>query len=216
MSNSVKGINLLPKEYIIEQKINFYEKIIGGILALELACFVVFVALPPKQEVVRTAQELEEKRAQLNSSKYAEVNKALEELADTKNSIDAWNEAYGKIKVAGYIDETLLDEITGRVPSGVYIETLSIEDTQEEGDGSKTISIEGSCEKTEVAQGYFAILETIFPASEMKTNAKDGEQNGKLGTFEVAITVKPEVKEVPEAETDTATAETTDSSSDGE
>jgi len=84
MSSGVKGINLLPKEYIVEQKINFYEKIIGGVLALELACFVTFVALPPKQEVMRTAQLLEERKAQLNSSKYAEVNKALEDLANTK------------------------------------------------------------------------------------------------------------------------------------
>lgn len=202
MSNSIKGINLLPNEYVMARKINFIEKVVGSLCVLELVCFVGFVALPPKQELKRTALELEQKKAQANSEKYAEVNKALGELDQTKEDIKSWTKAYQDIKVKGFIGDELLDELVSRIPVGVYITQLKITDDAEQA-GTKVIEIDGKCEATEIANSYFAYLETIFKGSEIESKASSGEGESeegddpskRLGDFQAIITLKPEVVE---------------------
>ena len=48
MDTKMKSINLLPKEYIMAQKVSFYQKIIGAVVVVEVVGFVLGIALPPK------------------------------------------------------------------------------------------------------------------------------------------------------------------------
>ena len=111
MKAKAKGINLLPKEYIKEQKIKLYKQIGAVVVALEAVCFVAFIAVPPKQELKQTQQTLDEKRAIVTSERYAGVSKTLEELDQARAEMASWQEAYSQIKHTNYISGELLDEL---------------------------------------------------------------------------------------------------------
>ena len=166
MNAKVKGINLLPREYIVAEKVRFYQKIAGVALAIETVCFIAFVAIPPKNEVVATRQELEQKQSELASSRYAGVNKTLNDLEEAKAEMLTWTTQYNTIKQKGYISGSLLDELIARVPEGVSISNLTVTSAEpgEDSSSEKTIKIEGYSKTGAQGLSYVTVLETLYPA----------------------------------------------------
>lgn len=164
MNAKVKGINLLPKEYIIAEKVRFYQRIASLVLAAEVACFVAFVAIPPKQEVIATEQELQDKRNELASSRYAGVNKTLNDLELAKKEMKTWISQYSTLKQKAYISGQFLDELVTRVPEGVNITSLKVDspDAAEDGSSEKNIEIVGRSQSYDQGLSYVGVLETLF------------------------------------------------------
>lgn len=204
MANTkVKGINLLPKQYIIDQKVAFYQKIVGLMVAIETICFVLFVALPPKKEVRDTQETLAALQEQLNSDRYAGVNKTLNELAVAKADIQKWISQYNAIKMDGYITGGKLDSLTTRIPSGVTIRQLNITDAPVGNDGiaEKVTTIDGTAEQFEQAISYLGILETLYTPGDITHLIEVDEQTGQyIYNFTITETIVTEVA-APDAPT---------------
>lgn len=189
MATKVKGINLLPKEYLIAQRIVFYQKIISVAVVLEVLCFVGFVAMPPKKEVRETQDQLLALQSQMNSERYAGVNKTLNELETAKANIEKWMAQYTEIKMDGYISDGLLDQLVARIPAGTVINNLSINDAEaaQDGTSTKTITLQGESEGFEQAISYLSVLETIFSPESITHTISQGKE-GVQYTFEITRT----------------------------
>lgn len=209
MKTKVKGINLLPNEYIVAEKINFYKKVVAIVLAVEVACFIAFIVIPPKQEVQRTAETLAAKQKELTSERYAGVNKTLNELEQAKNEMQTWVTEYSKIKIDNYIDGQLLDELVARVPNGVSIDIMDINAPVPNEDGSctKIITLNGTSDTFEGAINYESILETLYPTSTIEPIITYGEDNTYIYTMTITLITEPVVTtEVAEGTTEGAEA----------
>lgn len=188
MNAKVKGINLLPKEYIIAEKIRFYQRIASVVLAAEVACFIAFVAIPPKQKVVATQQELQEKRNELASSRYAGVNKTLDDLEKAKQEMTTWISEYSTLKQKSYISGQFLDELVARVPEGVNITSLKVDspDGAEDGSSVKNIEIIGRSLSYEQGLSYVSVLETLFTSENI---THEITYNKGKNCYELTITI---------------------------
>ena len=202
MRIKVKGINLLPKEYIIAEQISFYQKIGLLVLALWTVVFVVFIALPPKQEVARTRDILLAKQQEVTSSRYAGVNKTLSELEQAKTDMEALINNYKKIKKESSISGELLDTLISRVPSGITITSMDI--TVPEATGAKQVNISYNADTYSIGHNYIAILEVLFPTGEATIQSNYDKEFGKYRyTFSVNVpgeTVSTLAAEVPATE----------------
>lgn len=203
MRVKVKGINLLPKEYIIAEQISFYQKIGLLVLALWTVFFVVFIALPPKQEVARTRDILLAKQQEVTSSRYAGVNKTLSELEQAKTDMEALINNYKEIKKESSISGELLDTLISRVPRGITITNMEI--TVPEATGTKQIKISYDADTYNIGHNYIAILEVLFSTGEVTLQSNYNEEFGNYQyTFSVSVpeeNVGAPATEVPATET---------------
>lgn len=198
MDTKMKSINLLPKEYIMAQKASFYQKIIGAVVVVEVVGFVLGVALPPKREVSATQDELLTLTAELNSPKYAGVNKTLSDLENAKADIQKWITEYSKVKTDDQISRSLLDALTTRVPVGVNIVNLEISDelNQETGNQMTNVHFIGQAVTEDQILNYINVLETIYLPKDI---VKEYSYNKELACYDFEITIKSEViKQVAE------------------
>ena len=203
MVTKVKGINLLPNEYIVAEKISFYKKVIGALVAVEAVCFVFFVALPPKREVEDTARILQEKQLALKDPKYNGVNKTLNDLETAKSEMTKWIDQYNQIKVEDYIKQSLLDALVERLPEGVAIEGMEITaPVLDEATGQKqeTIVLKGHSQFFEQAMNYLSVLETVYLPEEI-THEISYEEDNKRYHYEMTIT-RTTIVNLPEEATE--------------
>ena len=211
MVTKVKGINLLPNEYIIAEKVSFYKKVIGVLVAVEAACFVFFVALPPKREVRETASILQEKQQALKDPKYNGVNKTLNDLEVAKVEMTKWMNQYSQIKTVDYIKQSLLDDLVERLPEGVAIEEMKITAPvldEATGMAEETILLKGHSQFFEQAMNYLSVLETIYLPEEITHEITYEEDNNRYH-YEMTITRTTLVNPPEETVEDTNTEEDT-------
>lgn len=209
MEAKVKGINLLPNEYIVEQKISFYEKIIGIIAVAEVACFIGFVALPPKQELAETQATLVAKKAQLNDPKYDGVNKTLKDLEDTKTNIKDWLTSCESLTPEEFVTSALLDQLTSRVPANISLTDMQIssQNSASSGKVEQAVTLSGNALSTSDILSYLAVAEELFPT---QTITHDLEYRKKTQDYGFNIYVKIEkVETPPETQTEETTTEET-------
>ena len=190
MKTKEKSINLLPKEYITAEMIQFYQKVGVAVLAVEVACFALLIAMPAKKEVERTQQLLLAKQAEANSERYAGVNRTLKELEDAKTQMSEWQQAYAQLKYKDEIGTEMIDELVGRVPEGVIIQQLSVKRSE---DGNKEITIKGTCQEFNQCLNFVSRLETIYPAHEISHELESDED---AENYEYQIQIKEEVQKV--------------------
>lgn len=163
MRARVKGINLLPKEYIQAEQIRVIQMIISLALVLEVLAFIVGIAMPPKAEVEQVQQQLDKISSKLNDSRFADVNKTIQELEAAKAEVEQWVAKYGDLKSENFIGARVLDSLTARLPIGMAIEKINIKPADAEGsNGNKEIIIEGTSNKLESILNYVTILESIY------------------------------------------------------
>ncbi len=180
-------INLLPKEYIHAEKMRLGLIIIGGILMLEVALFVIFVAMPPKTEIQETVSRLDEVSMELTDSRFADVNQVVKQLEDAKVEMDEWSQKYADLKKESFISRRVLDSLLSRLPIDLVINKLSILPESEEGEAlEKTISIEGIAQDVIPVLNYATILESVYGAG---TTSYEVEYNEERGVYEYKINV---------------------------
>ena len=188
MRARVKGINLLPKEYIQAEQIRVIQMIISLALVLEVLAFIVGIAMPPKAEVEQVQQQLDKISSKLNDSRFADVNKTIQELEAAKVEVEQWVAKYGDLKSENFIGARVLDSLTARLPIGMAIERINIKPADAEGsNGSKEIIIEGTSNKLEAILNYVTILESIYGVG---TVYYDGSYDKEILAYKYKLDIK--------------------------
>ena len=190
MRAKVKGINLLPKEYIQAEKVKMIQMIVGGVVILEVFAFIGGVALPPKIEAKQVQAELDEVSLKLNDSRFADVNKTIQELETAKVEVEEWVTKYGDIKKENFISSRVLDSLTARLPFGMAIDKIEIKPEGEASSG-KEIVIEGSANSIEAIINYVTVIESVYGTG---TVSYEGFANEELGVYKYKLDVKIPVK----------------------
>lgn len=187
MKGKTNKINLLPKEYIQAEKMRLKLMIIGGVLVLEVAIFITFVAMPPKVEIQETLNRLDEVALEINDSRFADVNQMIQQLEDAKVEMDQWARKYSNLKQENFVSKRVLDSLLTRVPMNVTLDKLliipeDIEALQLE----KTIFIEGTSQDIVSILNYVTVIEGVYGAG--MTNY-EAEYNEERGVYEYTINV---------------------------
>lgn len=180
-------INLLPKEYIQAEKMRLRLMIIGGVLALEVAIFITFVAMPPKVEIQETLNRLDEVALEINDSRFTDVNQIIQQLEDAKVEMDQWAQKYSNLKQENFVSKRVLDSLLTRVPMNVTLDKLliipeDIEISQLE----KTIFIEGTSQDIVSVLNYVTVIEGVYGSG---TTNYEAEYNEERGVYEYTINV---------------------------
>lgn len=165
MKYRTNGINLLPKEYVKAARINFYQKVIGAVLAIEVALFIFKVALPPQYEMQNLQIQLDDAYVRLNDERFNNVNQTIKKLDEAKVDIQNWMDTYGSLKNDNFVSAALLDTLTARLPIGATLNKISIvPSTAHVGEEvqNATIAIEGSSEALAPFMNYLTIIETLY------------------------------------------------------
>ena len=200
MKVRVNKINLLPKEYIQAEKIRLGLMIIGGILALEVAIFITFVAMPPKTEIQETINRLDEVALELNDSRFADVNQIIQQLEDAKVEMNQWVEKYSDLKRENFVSKRVLDSLLARVPINLTLDKLSIlPEGQEASQLEKTISIEGTSQDVVSVLNYATIIEGVYGAGTTSYEAEYDEERG-IYEYKINVIIPVEQLEVEESQ----------------
>lgn len=210
MRARVKGINLLPKEYIQAEKVRLIQMIVGGVIILEVVAFIGGVAIPPKIEAKQVQAQLDDVSLKLNDSRFADVNKTIQELDAAKAEVEQWVTKYGDLKKENFIGAQVLDSLTARLPIGLAIDKITIVPEGSEGANSgKSIKLEGSANLIESIINYVTTIESIYGTG---TVYYEGAYDLALDVYKYKIEVKIPVKvEVtPETTAEGTTAQPTD------
>lgn len=205
MKAKVKGINLLPKEYIQAEKVRMIQMLVGGVLILEVFAFIGGAVIPPKLEAKSVEARLDDIALKLNDERYADVNKTIQALETAKAEVAEWVAKYGNLKQENFVSARILDSLTARIPMGMAIENIAI--TLGEGANTeKNIAIQGTADKLETVFSYATLLEGVYGVG---TVYYEGSIDKELGTCRYTLNVKipAKVEVVPPAETtDTGSA----------
>jgi Tfp pilus assembly protein PilN len=211
MKPKVRGINLLPKEYIQAQNIKKYILIATALLLLESMVFIVAVVLPPLFHKEYEEKVLLELELMKGNPRFSEVNEVLKQLGVAKGDLESWTNQYHTLDQKDFIHTELLDSLTAGLPEGMTIDQLSV------ASGEKTINLTGKSSTVEEVLNYVVVLESIFKQAEIAFDVSEGEaeQEGTLKTqcnYTVTLTMpgepeKEKAKEVTAEET-TETEET--------
>lgn len=199
MKAKVKGINLLPKEYIQAEKVKMIQMLVGGVLILEVFAFIGGVVIPPKVEAKRVEIRLDDIALKLNDKRYEDVNKTIQALETAKAEVAEWVTKYGDLKQENFISARVLDSLTARLPMGMAIENIAI--TLGEGTNTeKNIAIQGTADKLENVFSYATLLESVYGVG---TVYYQGSVDKDLGTCTYTLNVKipAKVEVVPQVET---------------
>lgn len=192
----IKGINLLPREYIQAEQAKRMQMIVGAVVLLETCLFVGVVAIPPKLELNRLQTTLEQKTAETQDERFVDVNKTIEELELAKQEVNDWVEKYGGIKAENFVGAKVLDGLTSRIPMGVVLNTVSIVPAQD-GGTEDTISIGCTSTDSVTTMNYITILESMYGRGTVSYSSSLDEET-KLYTAEINVTIPKEIEVVEE------------------
>lgn len=200
MRTQVKGINLLPKEYIQAEQIKFIQLIVAGVMALEILAFVGIAIISPKIEAQKVIERLDEVSAELTDSRFNDVNKKIQQLEDAKVAIKEWIDKYGNIKEENLISARLLDSIIARIPINTTVNQITVEpaDKTVNAAGKDVITLKGNTMDAEQVVNYVTIIESVFGSGTTTYKATYDEE---LKGFEYEINITP-VAEVKPVETE--------------
>lgn len=219
MKQTVKGINLLPKQYIQEQKIKRWKYIGGYVLAVECLVFVAIAIIPPKVKIQKQQSTLDALQVQLNDPKYEGVNKAIADLEKARNNLAVWTEKYSTLKRPSFISARVLDSMTARVPSGVTINSLKISPL--DGTTGGAISVEGTAIDYGSVFSYVTVLENAYGSENVSFTVNrqevQGEEQISVVQYTITVNVAGEslAPESAEGETAQQTAEGNEEDIDG-
>ncbi len=186
MKVTVKGINLLPKEYIQAQQAKRIRIIVGALVLLEACLFIGVIAIPPKNKISNLEKEVEYVIQETKADKFKDVNKTIEELEIAKKGVQEWVDKYGNIKKENIISVRMLDSLTSRVPVGVTLLRIEILPSEEEfTKATIDITLSGY---TEAIHSYMNVVESIYGRGNVELTSKVDEKTGVVES-ELIVTI---------------------------
>lgn len=176
----MKRINLLPAEYIKEQKIRYYVKL--GIILVIIECLGgVYVAITPLLELNKEAIRKAEVEKKLNNEAFSEVYEINTALDEVEKKVIAWGNNLTSMEKEAFISTALLDTLLSSVPLGVTIDTLDI---QEE---TQTIDLAGRTTNHFTTMGYISYLQSLYPMGKLTFEIGESEDESIYRTFTIKL-----------------------------
>ena len=203
MKARVKGINLLPKEYIQAEEVKFIQMIVGAVLLLEVLVFIGVVAIPPKIEMKQVQEQLNEVSSKLNDSRFADVNKTIQELETAKVEVEQWVTKYGDLKSENFVSARVLDSLTARLPIGAAIEKITIKPESAEGSNEqKEITIEGTINELDAIINYVTVVESTYGTGNVYYEGRYDKER-MVYVYKIDVKIPVEVEATTEEATTT-------------
>jgi hypothetical protein len=190
MKPKVKGINLVPKEYLQAQKLRVYMLIGAGLLFLECILFVFTVVLPPIAKVKEVKLDLTLVQAKLNDPKFVEVNQTIEALNLAQEDVQNWANICKGLKKPNLISEELMDKLIARMPKSLTIDEMIVA-VLPDGTGT-TLAFSGRSETVEDIINYTGVMETLFKGASASFEFTDSDN-----VLDPYLTYKINVKTAP-------------------
>lgn len=153
-------MNLLPKDYKQMQKNTKWKLIVVLMMSLEVVGYIGEVVIRTQLEKRKVNQQLEMVTNELLDSRYDKIYAMHQALEREKQELIKWESCYQKLVNEHDESPNLLVTLLTRVPTGVYINHLSIE--EQVGEKEKIILVEGTARKSQSVINYQALLEEIF------------------------------------------------------
>lgn len=153
-------MNLLPKDYRQMQKNRKWKVVIVLMMSLEVIAYIGQVIIRTQMERTKVTEQLERMTSELLDSRYDEIYAMHRALENEKQELVKWEACYQKLMSAHDESSNRLVKLLARVPKGVYINHLSIEEQRD--DKENSILVEGIAESSQSIINYEALLEEIF------------------------------------------------------
>lgn len=190
MKMKVGNINLLPRQYRDSRRARIYGYIGTGILLLEIIGFIGLVVIPTQRELKTTSNELLSKQKGIEDERYTKVNELSGDIMTIKKDLQTWLTCYENMEKKTFIGGVLLDELTARIPEGLILSSILIEEgvPQQEGQYVQQISLSGKAKAPTYVMAYLNIMETLFHEDTIShTLAKDSETGESIFTFNIEL-----------------------------
>lgn len=194
MKPKVRGINLLPKEYVQAQNIKKYILIATALILVESMIFIAAVVLPPIFHKAYEEKVLLELELMKGNPRFSEVNEVLKQLEVASAELTNWTKQYQSLEQKDFIHTELLDSLTARLPVGMTIDQLDVTSSE------KNINLKGKSNTVEEVLNYVVVLESIFKQADIEFDVSEGEQaqqdSPKMQcTYTITITMAAEAAE---------------------
>lgn len=191
-------INLLPKEYKQAEEMRRHILIIGGILILEVALFIIWIVIPLRIEIQETNSQLEAISLELNDERFININQVMGQLEQARMERDEWMQRCETLQQEKFVSSRLLDSVLSRIPLHVTINKLIIlSEGQEASNLEKNIFIEGTSQEMISILNYVTILEGVYGTETVHYEMEDDEENERY-TYQISIRIQMENLEIEE------------------
>lgn len=193
-------INLLPKQYRNSRRIKILGYLAIGILMLEVIGFINLVVLPVQRELKITNDELLSKQKGAEDERYVRINELLEATVIAQKELQSWITCCKNIEKETFIGGRLLDELTARIPEGLILSSISIEEgtLEEESQNIQQISLSGRAQAPTQVMTYLNTMETLFLEDTIShTLTKDSQTEESIFEFNIELKESADLQEGP-------------------
>lgn len=193
-------INLLPKQYRNSRRIKILGYLAIGILMLEVIGFINLVVLPVQRELKITNDELLSKQKGVEDERYVRINELLEATVIAQKELQSWITCCKNIEKETFIGGRLLDELTARIPEGLILSSISIEEgtLEEESQNIQQISLSGRAQAPTQVMTYLNTMETLFLEDTIShTLTKDSQTEESIFEFNIELKESADLQEEP-------------------
>lgn len=193
-------INLLPKQYRNSRRIKILGYSAIGILMLEVIGFISLVVLPVQRELKITNDELLSKQKGAEDERYVRINELLEATVIAQKELQSWITCCKNIEKETFIGGRLLDELTARIPEGLILSSISIEEgtLEEESQNIQQISLSGRAQAPTQVMTYLNTMETLFLEDTIShTLTKDSQTEESIFEFNIELKESADLQEEP-------------------
>lgn len=193
-------INLLPKQYRNSRRIKILGYSAIGILMLEVIGFISLVVLPVQRELKITNDELLSKQKGAEDERYVRINELLEATVIAQKELQSWITCCKNIEKETFIGGKLLDELTARIPEGLILSSISIEEgtLEEESQNIQQISLSGRAQAPTQVMTYLNTMETLFLEDTIShTLTKDSQTEESIFEFNIELKESADLQEEP-------------------
>lgn len=170
-----KQINLLPEQYVHEQKYKKWRYIIATAGLVEGLIFVMGFLVNPRVELQKQQVRLTSLQNQLAQPQYKEIKGIMDDLSTRRADLKKWEKQYNALKGTDLISGRILDGLTARVPYGVMINTLTLAKIE----GGYEVEIEGNALNYEGVCQYVTTLGEVYERKNIKFTINNEEETSE-------------------------------------
>jgi Tfp pilus assembly protein PilN len=186
----LKDINLMPREYILEEKRKKFQAIFLTLGCSFLLLVISGISLPFKI-INNKTQELKKLNSLILDSKYEVISEVHKQLKQKNEELKSMQKLENEIKKESIVSIKVLDLLTGYLPSEMYFQKLIVDNN------NKVIKIEGNAGKAEHVSEYVVQLSNLpfVEKVEMKTSTEEVKSKNNFSdkAFDGLQVVKYEV-----------------------
>lgn len=184
-------IDLVPEQYSYEQKYKRWHRLIVAVGIVESVGFILGFVVQPSIKYQHQQIQLKQIQEKLARPKYEAIKDVMNHLQVAESDLEKWKKQYESLRQSDLINERNLDSMINRVPYGVSIDSLSLDNEE----AAYRLEIEGKAVDYEGIYQYVTILGETYGRDNVKFAMDDMvEKDEKLLHYTVQIGTKANKK----------------------